>query len=230
MEIRPTVNQKDSFNNYWPSCEEKCSCFLVTQIAEYFLTWREVFCQLGCTSNHNPNILSKASVKIMMQCQHLTSHFRPLVSRALYLLTVWQMNLRQSVIILTHLIQTKGGGQDHAYRLTHGPISKSCMVSFSHLLSSWWWGKQHHGKCKETFHGVLLRTHASCSTNRTRSPISTEHAASWSKIQKVSIVHSVQIRQTQTFVQQAKNSQLNSVPFKAACSQTKPRGYETRWN
>lgn len=68
---------------------------------------------------------------------------------------------------------------------------------------------------------ILLKIHAGCSANRTRSPVSTEHVSSWSKIQKGSIIHSVQITQTQTFTQQAKHCQLNAVPFKAACSQTK---------
>lgn len=44
---------------------------------------------------------------------------------------------------------------------------------------------------------------------------------SWSKIQKVSIIHSEPITQTQTLEQQAKHCQLIAVTLKAACFQTK---------
>lgn len=74
---------------------------------------------------------------------------------------------------------------------------------------------------KNTIERTNSYLHAWCSANRTRSPVSTEHVSSWSKIQKVSIIHSEQITQTQTFTQQAKHCQLNAVPFKAACSQAK---------
>lgn len=155
----------------------------------------------------------------MRTWQQFTSLFHPLVSRVLKIHP--PDSLADEPPLVSRHPETSVAKQRCRPRpdLQDDPLCKGCIFSISHRLSSSWWS-QHHLKCKEKLLSCTQK-HVPCSTNKTRPPTSTEHVPPWSKIQKVSIIHSEPITQTQTFKQQAKHCQLNAVVLKAACSQTK---------
>lgn len=128
------------------------------------------------------------------------------------------MNLHWSVGILTHLLQTKASGQN-CFQID--PLTFTQRLHFlKFILVKFLMIQSTPSKCKDKSLFCTQKS-ASCSANRTSSPTSTEHVPTWSKIQKVSIIHSKPITQTQTLEHQAKHRQLNAVTLKAACSQTK---------